>query len=396
MTTKPLKRTMDGKCILISGGLASGGMQTHVTLLCQVLRQAGADVTAASASTNWPDEAIAGLKSLGVRVVVSPFGFGRWSFLAKAAAFFLWPLLLRRDYDVAYCIGEGKMHLWASRFVGKRGWKIYHEIVECPKRGSVAAEVAVGMDAIVANSRSVGQQIEELLGHLPVRTIPFLTSNAPIHPPAKRIPQRTLRIAFLGRLVPHKRPERLIEAWPDWAARAPIGPARLDLYGGGPGDEENRFRGRIAELGLQDSVRVHGAYAIRDLPEIFEEIDIVVLPSIYEGLPLVLVEAMQRGIPVVATSAGGTAELGDDNPDVIIAEGTDWDKFAAGLEAMAERVRAGEIDSLRLHGWTESRYGFQRVAEAWRHALLMPESFFAETAGTTAEAVPIMEHQDEI
>ena len=301
--------------ILISGGLATGGIQTHVTLLCRVLLEAGAEVTVAAASTNWPDEAIAELKALGVRIVVSPFGFGAFGFMGKLAAFLSWPLLLRRDYDVLYCVGEGKIHLWASRFVGKHGWKIYHEIVECPRRGSIAEQVAARMDAIVANSRSVGQRIDELLGDIPVRTISFLTSNAPINPPIRRVLQRMLRIAFLGRLVPHKRPERLIEAWADWAARAPIGPARLDLYGGGLGDEENRLRGRIAELGLQDNVRLHGSYSTRDLPGIFDETDIVVLPSLYEGLPLVLVEAMQRGIPVVATSAGGTAELGEDNPE---------------------------------------------------------------------------------
>jgi glycosyltransferase involved in cell wall biosynthesis len=372
--------------ILISGGLAVGGPQTHVTLLCRVLRDAGAEVTIASASTNWPREAIADLKAMGVHVVTSPFGFGTFRHLGKVAAVLAWPLLLRRDYDVLYCIGDGKMHLWASRFVRPRAWKIYHEIVECPARNSVAAEVAAKMDAVIANSCTVGEKIIRLLDGIPVRTIPFLTSSEPLDPPAARPPSSTLRIAFLGRLVPHKRCAELIEAWPDWNARAPIGPARLDFYGGDYDNESPRLQKKIADLGLENSVRIHGAYATSDLPKIFANTDLVVLPSTYEGLPLVLVEAMQRGIPVVTTSAGGTAELGDENPDVIITRGTGWEPFAAGLEQMAARIRAGDIDPVRLHEWTESRYGFEPVAHAWREALLAPREFFAKT--TPAFATP--------
>jgi glycosyltransferase involved in cell wall biosynthesis len=129
---------------------------------------------------------------------------------------------------------------------------------------------------------------------------------------------------------------------------------------------------------LGENVKIHGAYGTDDLPRIFAASDLVVLPSLYEGLPLVLVEAMLHGIPVVATSAGGTVELGEENPDVIISNGTDWFHFEAGLGDMAQRLRDGRIDGVRLHDWTESRYGFEKVAKAWRQALLDPQSCFVK------------------
>ncbi|MEJ0001113.1 MAG: hypothetical protein WDO13_19320 [Verrucomicrobiota bacterium] len=49
--------------------LVAGGAQTHVTLLCALLREAGAEVTVAAAATNWTPEAVAGLRASGVRVV---------------------------------------------------------------------------------------------------------------------------------------------------------------------------------------------------------------------------------------------------------------------------------------------------------------------------------------
>jgi glycosyltransferase involved in cell wall biosynthesis len=384
-----------GKRILISGGLALGGTQTHIANLCRVLCDAGAEVAVASASCKWSDEAIADLRKLGVRICISPFGFGRFGILGKAFALLFWPFLLRHNYDVVYCIGEGWMHLWASRFAGNRGWRIYHEIVISPPPGSVGAKVAARMDVVVANSRDVARRMSKFLGDIPVRAIPFLTSSAPMDPPRDRfrLPGRELNITFLGRLAPHKSPDKLLEAWPAWMKQESLGPARLDIYGGDYDGLGANMLARISELGLQENVSLHGAYSIEDLPKIFESTDIVVLPSIYEGLPLVLVEAMQCGIPVVATSAGGTAELGDGNPDVIITEGIDWNKFATGLETMAKRVRAGEIDRIRLHAWTEARYGFDRVSEIWRQALLTPEIFFKDKPAFVPKVTSTMEQR---
>jgi glycosyltransferase involved in cell wall biosynthesis len=105
------------------------------------------------------------------------------------------------------------------------------------------------------------------------------------------------------------------------------------------------------------------------------ESDIVVLPSLYEGLPLVLVEAMSYGVPFVATDAGGTGELGEDNPDVIVTS-TKWEDFEAGLLAMAGKIHAGEINSRRLHEWVEKRYGYATVSQQWLQCLLNPQKFF--------------------
>jgi hypothetical protein len=43
---------------------------------------------------------------------------------------------------------------------------------------------------------------------------------------------------------------------------------------------------------------------------------------------------------------------------------------------MAEKIRAGEIDSRRLHGWAEARYGYAAVSQQWLDCLLNPHRFF--------------------
>jgi glycosyltransferase involved in cell wall biosynthesis len=369
--------------VLISGGLAAGGPQTHVPLLCAVLRAAGAEVTIAAASTNWDACALEQLRAQGVRVIVSPFGFGPLQVLGKLWAFLAWPFLLRRDFDVLCCIGEGRMHFWTARFVRAGGFKVYHEIVQCPAPGSDVARLLPHMDGVVANSTKIAQEMRAFSPGVPARTIPFFTAAGPVPAPGPRAPRREgelLRIAYLGRLAPHKRPLELIDCFAACRLRAPLAPARLEIYGGDYDGEADRLRARIAELGLEKSVCLRGAYAPADLDRIFAETDLVVLPSRYEGLPLVLVEAMQRGVPVAATSAGGTAELGEANPDVMISPGVDWSGFENAMLAMAGRIRAGQVDGARLHAWTEARYGFQPVAAAWREALLHPQSFFGAPA----------------
>ncbi|MES2467250.1 MAG: glycosyltransferase family 4 protein [Verrucomicrobiota bacterium] len=358
--------------ILISGGLAVGGPQTHVTILCKCLLAAGANVTIAAAATNMKPHEISAVRALGVRVIVPKFGFGRMKFLGTLQTFLTWPLLLPRSFDTLYCIGHGKMHLFCLRFLRDGGKAIYHEIVECPKPGSTADAVAARMTAIIGNSRKVSSDLRALFPNTPVTTIPFLTSEVEIPPPERKPmePGETIRIAFLGRMVSHKRPDKLIEEWQKLCMLPAFGPARLDLYGGDYGNGLiDRLRATISCLGLGEQITVHGRYDLDALPEIFSRADLVVLPSEYEGLPLVLVEAMQQGIPIVATSAGGCEELGDANPDVCITQGTQWEDFVPGLATMIQRLRNGEINPDRLHAWTEKRYGFQPVSEAWIEVL---------------------------
>jgi glycosyltransferase involved in cell wall biosynthesis len=187
---------------------------------------------------------------------------------------------------------------------------------------------------------------------------------------------RELRVVFLGRLVEQKRPANLVREWNKLSMRPSLYPARLDIYGGSNDNQTlNDLRQYVHESGQAGNIGIHGEYDLKDLDRILTTADLLVLPSTWEGLPLVLVEAMQRGIPVVATDAGGTEELGMENPDVVITS-CDWSDFEKGLLEMAAKFRADQIDSIRLYKWTEKRYGFERVSRLWYECLTDPARFF--------------------
>jgi glycosyltransferase involved in cell wall biosynthesis len=109
-------------------------------------------------------------------------------------------------------------------------------------------------------------------------------------------------IGFVGRFVPQKAPQRLVNAFRRLASRFPH--LRLVMVGDGPLAPE--LYQLAQRLGLNGRINwldnTHG-------PEIMPAFDIFVMPSLYEAFPYVLVEAAAAGLPIVATPVGGTSAI---------------------------------------------------------------------------------------
>lgn len=368
--------------VLVSGGmLGGGGVQTHLTLLCRLLRNHGAGVTLVASGRNWPIELIEEVRSWGVEMRLPPAFLAKHRRLAGLFSAATTPIAARGEFVSMYSMGEGNMQLRLRKWVRGNPVYVYHEIVDANPPNSTQALCALKSDALAANSRVVADQYLSHWPNLRVRIIPFLTASAPMSPPAPRPPvgDRPLRLIFLGRIVKHKRPDQLVLRWKELVASAPLKPARLDVYGYGDEQLLAQMKSFIARENLGDQITLHGSYPTSQLDSIIGNADMVVLPSVLEGLPLVLVEGMQRGVPFVSCSAGGTAEFGVDNPDVRVTS-TDWDDFVRGLNEMAAQLRRGDVDAVRLHHWAESRYGYDAAAKLWLEALLRPREFWGIAA----------------
>lgn len=110
-----------------------------------------------------------------------------------------------------------------------------------------------------------------------------------------------LRVGSLGRLVPHKGYDVLVEA-----ARLLPGPGRsdapwpqpVDIVVGGDGPD----RASLEHAARGTAVRFVGA--VEDPGAFLQDLDAFVLPSRDEGLPLALLEAMSAGLACLATDVG--------------------------------------------------------------------------------------------
>jgi glycosyltransferase involved in cell wall biosynthesis len=365
--------------VLISAGrLGRGGIQTHLSLLCKILRQAKAEVVISATGSDWSRSEIAEIQDEGVKFLTPPNLLLNSRPVSMIHSLLTAPFHSKQRFTSLYCISTGRSHIYLRNLVSPETVSIYHEIVSTPMVESLGWRCAESLDVVIANSEKVAQGMVELCSTKPIGIIPFLTSDKPMPSPLQRpeCGERELRVVYLGRIVEHKRPNQLVKEWKNITALKPLSPARLDVYGFDPGGSLlSELRQFVVDHHLSDRICLHGNYAVSQLPEILAQADVVVLPSLFEGLPLVLVEAMQRGIPIVATAAGGTKEFGKDNPDVVITE-LEWDAFVTGLLAMSQKLRLGQINSHRLHQWTESRYGYTVVAAKWQDALLQPQKFF--------------------
>jgi len=131
---------------------------------------------------------------------------------------------------------------------------------------------------------------------------------------------------FVGRLVPVKQAEVLIEA----VAQVPS--ARLDIVGDGP--ERSRLQARAEKLSVTDQVTFAGALGHDDVMRLLARSDALVLASSHEGLPHVLIEALAMGTPVVASRAGGMAEVLTDGVDGVLVDDVTAEGFARVFERL--------------------------------------------------------------
>lgn len=143
------------------------------------------------------------------------------------------------------------------------------------------------------------------LGNVRTAVIPTAIPLQPyLEKPAAPLSQRPrLRFGTLGRMVPEKAHDVLIDAF---VAVASIFPgAELRIAGGGPLCES--LRERAASTGLNGRVGIEEA--TNDPAGFLQQLDVFVLSSLSEGMPLVLLEAMAAGLPVVSTRVGGIPDF---------------------------------------------------------------------------------------
>lgn len=115
----------------------------------------------------------------------------------------------------------------------------------------------------------------------------------------------THRIVSVGRMVPRKGFDTMIEALPA------IADAELVIVGGPPaaeldGDPEvRRLRVLAADIGVAERVSFTGSVARADMPALLRSADVVACTPWYEPFGIVPLEAMACGVPVVASAVGG-------------------------------------------------------------------------------------------
>lgn len=157
---------------------------------------------------------------------------------------------------------------------------------------------------------------------------------------AKRAPRP--HIVCVGRLVPHKRMQLLIEALPEVAAAHPD--LTVSVVGGGP--QLEFLRGLAEGLGLGDRVTFHGQVSNERRGQLLAEAWLTVNPSAGEGWGLSVIEANACGVPAIAFRVPGLQ-------DSIVHRRTGWlvKPDAALGPAVCDALRA-LLDPAEARAWS--------------------------------------------
>ena len=214
------------------------------------------------------------------------------------------------------------------------------DVLDVPAQGPRSRERVVEAIEDIGQICSVSQAIAEAANALatPRRPIQIVPNGADTRIFVARsqadarahlgLPDDGPIVSFVGKLVPRKGVDTLIEAMGILGRRPEGAPL---LVAAGVGELREGLEARARELGVGDRVRFAGKVPHDDVGWWMSAGDVFVLPSLSEGLPTVVCEAMNCGRPVVATAVDGTPEIVRDGETGILIPTGDAPALAAAL-----------------------------------------------------------------
>ncbi len=139
------------------------------------------------------------------------------------------------------------------------------------------------------------------------------------------LPADALIVGGVGRLHYQKNFPLFLQVAAAVGARLP----EVMFVVAGEGPERAALKDMSRSLGLADRVRFLGF--VKDMPELYEGLDLLLLTSHFEGTPLTVLEAMAMGVPVVASRVDGVDEVVEDGRDGILAASGSKGQFVDGV-----------------------------------------------------------------
>lgn len=216
------------------------------------------------------------------------------------------------------------------------------------------------VDGAVCNSRATRTAVRELaspecLVAPPAgdRFDPALTDSFI----KRRARDGPLRVVHVGRVVPRKGVDTLLEAL------GAVDDCELTVVGDVTTDRRYAARvRRLADrLGITDRVTFTGEVADDELASIFRRSHAVAIPSRHEGFGIAYLEGMSFGLPAIASTAGGANEIVTDGETGVLVAPDDSGAVAEALRALArdrDRLarmgRAARRRYERQPGWDET------------------------------------------
>jgi glycosyltransferase involved in cell wall biosynthesis len=213
-------------------------------------------------------------------------------------------------------------------------------------RGYAQLPLLAQFDHVVANSAFNLRDLQQHIpgGLAPERTsvVPPISARFPLFARPARSPRpipaqpgQPLHLLTVGRVVPHKRIEDLIEVVELLAQQGQA--AHLHVVGSSHNADYRALLDRTIQThGLQAHVHMHGMVSDADLAQQYEVADVLLVASLHEGFCIPVLEAMHLGLPVVLRSGTAAGEVAAEAGQAI-------DEPAQAAETVLRLVRSADM-----------------------------------------------------
>ena len=134
------------------------------------------------------------------------------------------------------------------------------------------------------------------------------------------------------------------------------------LYIGGKGELTATLTAQIAELGLENNVKLLGYVSDEDLPVCYRAADFSIVPTVaLEGFGLIVIESLAAGTPVLGTPVGGIPEILRPFSSDLVLSGTAESQLATGIiEALSGKRQLP--DALACLNYIQANYTWQAIS----------------------------------
>lgn len=167
-------------------------------------------------------------------------------------------------------------------------------------------------------------------------------------------------ILFLGRLVPEKRPDWLIQAFRnrrDWPEGIQV------VLAGDSSGTDDYVRSLKALAGRDPGLVFTGTVKGNDKAELFANALAFVLPSRLEGHPIALIEARSYGLPCLVSDIETHRETVRDGQDGLLFRTEDFNDFAAKLAALIRDPARREALGRKAGAADYVQFGWDAIAD---------------------------------
>jgi len=168
-------------------------------------------------------------------------------------------------------------------------------------------------------------------------------------------------IGYVGRLSEEKGVMNLIRAAPHLMTSKPD----IELTIAGDGPCRKAILDLLNEQGLDKKVSVLGWVPHDQLPELLNELRLIVVPSSTEGLPNVILEAMGCGTPVLATAVGAIPDVIENGRTGFLMETNSPECILRSILRAIDSPGLQEV-SQNARELVANRFNYQRSLLDWK------------------------------